>query len=210
MRRAAGILIYKHAPVDQDITVILDDWGRGDRTALDRLAPAVYPDLRRIAASFLRRESSGHTLQATALVNELFVKLLGRREAHFENRRHFYALAAQLMRMALIDHARRSKAGKRGGEAMPVPLHDDIAWVEADEATLLDLDRALNELEQLDATQARMFELRYLLGCTVPETAELLGTSSSSVDRQIRLARAWLYLRLKPDAMPAENPPSPV
>ena len=196
--------------MEQDITIILDAWGRGDRSALDRLAPAVYPDLHNIAAAFLRRESPGHTLQATALVNELFLKLLGRREAHFENRRHFYALAAQLMRMALIDHARRSKANKRGGEAVAVPLHDEIAWVQADEATLLDLDRALLELEQLDATQARMFELRYLLGCTVPETAELLGTSPSAVDRQIRLARAWLYLRLQPDVKPVPAAPSSI
>jgi len=196
-----------------EITVILDAWGRGDRSALDRLAPLVYPDLHRIAASFLRRESAQHTLQPTALVSELFLKLIGRREAHFDNRRHFYALAAQLMRMALIDHARRSKAGKRGGDLAPVPLHEDLAWVETNEATLVDLDRALAELEQLDATQARMFEMRYLLGCTVPETAELLGTSASSVDRQIRLARAFLYLRLKPpdpndDANPPPDTPS--
>jgi RNA polymerase sigma-70 factor, ECF subfamily len=195
--------------VDANITTLLEEWSNGDRTALDRLAPAVYPDLHRIAAAFLRRESAGHTLQATALVNELFLKLIGRREKHFENRRHFYSLAAQLMRMALIDHARRLKADKRGGDVAVVPLHEEIAWVDADEATLLDLDRALSELEQLDAQQAHMFEMRYLLGCTVPETANLLGVSPSHVDRQIRMARAWLYVRLKPDAdAPATAPSS--
>lgn len=192
--------------MEADITVLLDEWGRGDRTALDRLAPAVYPDLRRLAASFLRREVNAQTLQATALVNELFLKLMARREPRFENRKHFYALSARLMRMALIDHARKTKAGKRGGDERPVPLHEEIAWVETGETMLLDLDRALNELEQLDADQARMFEMRYLLGCTVPETADLLGISPSTVDRQVRLARAWLFLRLGDAARPADAP----
>lgn len=149
-----------------------------------------------MAASFLRRELNAQTLQATALVNELFLRLMARREPRFDNRRHFYALSARLMRMALIDHARKTKAEKRGFGESPVPLHEELAWVETEETLLLDLDQALTELETLDADQARMFELRYLLGCTVPETAELLGVSASHVDRQIRLARAWLFLRL--------------
>jgi RNA polymerase sigma factor (TIGR02999 family) len=187
---------------------LLDEWGRGDRTALDRLAPAVYPDLRRLAASFLRRELNAQTLQATALVSELFLRLMARREPQFDNRRHFYALAARLMRMALIDHARKTKAEKRGGGEDPVPLHEEMAWVHTGEAVMLDLDRALLELEALDPDQARMIEMRYLLGCTVPETAELLGVSPSTVDRQIRLGRAWLYLRLGgPDANRAPSTP---
>lgn len=190
-----------------DITSILDDWGRGDRTALERLAPLVYPQLRELASAFLRRERSGHTLQATALVNELFLKLLARREARFENRRHFFALAAQLMRMALIDHARSVRADKRGGRLQRVPLHEEVPWVDAS-LDILDLTRALDELETLDGEQARMFEMRFLLGCSAEETAEVLGTSKRTVDRRVRLARAWLYDRLRP--ADAGSPPPTV
>jgi RNA polymerase sigma factor (TIGR02999 family) len=193
----------------QDITVLLDRWGQGDRTALDELAPLVYPQLHRIAAAYLQRERPGHTLQATALVGELFLKLMARRTARFESRRHFYSLAAQLMRLALVDHARVASAGKRGGAAQPIPLSEDLPWVDLSGVDMIDLDRALSDLEALDPEQARMFELRFQLGCTVEETAELLGTSTSSVDRRVRLARAWLYRRLRPDALGAEtSPPS--
>jgi RNA polymerase sigma factor (TIGR02999 family) len=181
----------------EDITMLLEEWERGDKTALDRLAPLVYPQLREIAGAYLRRERSGHTLQATALVNELFLKLLTRREPHFAGRRHFYTLTAKLMRMALIDHARTAKAEKRGGAAIPVPLHEEIPWVDASGPQMMDLDRALDDLAALDAEQAQMFELRFLIGYSVEETAELLGTSKSSVDRRVRLARAWLYQRLQ-------------
>jgi len=181
----------------QDITILLEEWERGDKTALDRLAPLVYPQLREIAGAYLRRERGGHTLQATALVNELFLKLMTRREPHFEGRQHFYTLTAKLMRLALIDHARTAKAGKRGGAIFPVPLHDEIPWVDASGQQMVDLDRALDELAELDAEQAQMFELRFLIGHTVDETAELLGTSKSSVDRKVRLARAWLFRRLQ-------------
>ncbi len=180
----------------QDITILLEEWERGDKTALDRLAPLVYPQLREIAGAYLRRERGGHTLQATALVNELFLKLMTRREPHFEGRHHFYTLTAKLMRLALIDHARTAKAGKRGGATFPVPLHEEIPWVDAGGPQMVDLDRALDELAELDAEQAQMFELRFLIGHTVDETAELLGTSKSSVDRKVRLARAWLFRRL--------------
>ncbi|MBK9165902.1 MAG: sigma-70 family RNA polymerase sigma factor [Bryobacterales bacterium] len=189
-----------------DITAILDQWGRGDRTALERLAPLVYPQLRTIAASCLNRESPGHTLQATGLVNELFLKFLARREARFESRAHFYALSAKLMRMALIDHARNGSAQKRGGgEAVFVPLHDEIPWINAADPEVVDLDRAIEELEQLDAEQARMVELRFILGCSVEETAGLLGVSKSSVDRKVRLARAWLFARLRGTDAPAPD-----
>lgn len=182
---------------DSDITLLLDQWGRGDRSALDKLAPLVYPQLRSIAASCLRREHKGHTLQATGLVNELFLKYLARREARFESRSHFYALSARLMRLALIDHARAAAVVKRGGDAARVPLHEEMPWVDAAGPGMLDLDRALSELEALDPEQARMVELRFILGCSVEETAELLGVSKSSVDRKVRLARAWLYSRLE-------------
>ena len=179
-----------------DITILLEEWGRGDKSALDRLAPLVYPQLREIAGAYLRRERGGHTLQATALVSELFLKLMTRREPHFESRHHFYSLTAKLMRMALIDHARVATAGKRGGAVFPVPLHDEIPWVDASGEQMVDLDRALDELAELDAEQAQMFEMRFLIGHTVDEVAEILGTSKSSVDRKVRLGRAWLFKRL--------------
>jgi len=182
--------------MDHEITVVLDDWRRGDATALDRLAPMVYPQLKALASSYLRRERQGHTLGATGLVNELFLKLITRRSAQFQDRRHFYALSAKLMRMALIDYARSHAAEKRGGDLVAVPLHEEIPWVDAGSAQMLDLDRALKELAELDAEQAEMFEMRFLLGCTSDETAELFGVSKSSVERRVRMARAWLYQRL--------------
>lgn len=182
--------------MNEEITVILDQWGQGDRTALDRLLPLVYPQLRTIAAACLRRENPGHTLQATGLVHELFLKLLGRREPNFAGRAHFYALSAKLMRLALIDHARATAAERRGGGSVRVPLHVDMPWVDAAGEQMIDLDAALEELEKLDAEQARMVEMRYIVGCSVEETAEALGVSKSSVDRKVRMGRAWLYQRL--------------
>ncbi|MCU0226707.1 MAG: sigma-70 family RNA polymerase sigma factor [Bryobacterales bacterium] len=183
--------------MDAGITVLLERWGQGDRSALDQLAPLVYPHLRELAAAYLRRERPGHTLQATGLVNEIFLKLIARREVRFSSRGHFFALSAKLMRMALIDHARNAKAKKRGADAVAIPLHDELPWVNAASDDVLDLDRALDELQQMDADQARMFELRFLMGCTAEETAELMGVSVATIDRKVRVARAWLYQRLR-------------
>jgi RNA polymerase sigma factor (TIGR02999 family) len=182
--------------VHGDITAALSDWAAGDRTALDRLAPAVYPQLRDLAGGLLRSERPGHTLQATALVNELFMKLIAQREPHYENRRHFYNACAKLMRMALVDHARGLKRAKRDG-GFRVPLHEELAWLDAAGPEALDLDRLLDELASLDAEQASMFETRFLLGCTSEETAELFGASKATVDRKVRLARAWLFDRMR-------------
>lgn len=179
-----------------DITLLLEAWGRGERDALHQLAPLVYPQLQRLAASYLRRESNARTLQATALVNELFVGLLARRQVRFNDRQHFYALSATLMRMALVDHARRVRAEKRGGQAEIVPLHEDLPWVDASGPGMLDFDRALSELERLDPERYAVVSARYLLGCTADETAELLGISRVTVNRRARSARAWLGQRL--------------
>lgn len=179
-----------------DITLLLDAWGRGERDALHQLAPLVYPHLQRLAASYLRRESNAGTLQATALVNELFVGLLARREARFTDRQHFFALSATLMRMALVDHARRVRSEKRGGRAEIVPLHDELPWVDAAGPGFLDFDRALAELEQLDPERFQVVNARFVLGCTADETAELLGISRVTVNRRARSARAWLADRL--------------
>lgn len=179
-----------------EITVALEQWAAGDASALDRIAPAVYPRLRELAGAFFRGERPGHTWQATALVSELFLKLAGSREARFENRLHFYNACARIMRAALIDHARGVQTEKRGRDVRVVPLHEDLGWFNAAGPEMLDLDRALTELAALDEEQAAMFETRYLLGCSVEETAELFGTSASSVDRKIRVARGWLFRRL--------------
>lgn len=194
-----------------EITLLLDAWGRGERDALHQLAPLVYPHLQRLAASYLRRESHAHMLQATALVNELFVSLMARRQARFTDRQHFYALSATLMRMALVDHARRVRSEKRGGRVELVPLHDDLPWVDAAGPGIIDFDRALSELEQLDPERYQVVSARYVLGCTADETAELLGISRVTVNRRARSGRAWLAQRLglEPTGEPGDDPIAP-
>jgi len=182
---------------DRSITALQSEWAEGDHTALARLAPLVYPDLHALANSFFRKERLDHTLQPTALVGELFMKLMARRKLTFENRRHFYALSARLMRYVLIDHARIAGAEKRGQQIQFVPLSDEIPWLNASGQAMTDLDLALNELALLDPVQVEMLEMRYLMGCTVQETAEIMGGSPSTVDRKVTLARAWLYSKLR-------------
>lgn len=179
------------------VTDLLNDWARGDATALERLLPLVYPELQGLARAYLRRQASPVTLQTTAVVNELFVKLLAKPPKHLESRRHFYVLAARVIRMALVDHYRQSRAEKRAGSQHRVPLHEDLAWVDANSAEMLSFDLAMSELEQLDREQADLFSMRFLLGCTADETAELSGLSKATVDRRVRLARAWLFQRLR-------------
>ncbi len=179
------------------VTTLLDDWVRGDAAALERLVPIVYPDLRLQARSFLRRGARPVTLQTTAVVNDMFVKLLTNPPKRIESQRHFFALAARLMRMALVDHYRERSSEKRGGRARRVPLHEDLAWVDAASDQMLSFDRAMRELEQLDREQADLFGMRFVLGCTAEETAELTGLSKATVDRRVKLARAWLFARLR-------------
>ena len=183
-------------PLPSEITRLLHRWQVGDREALGALASAAYDDLRAIAAGYLRRERSGHTLQATGLVNELYLRLAQIRSVQIEDRRHFYAFAAQLMRLILIDHARQARAGKRPGSHARVPLHDEIAWVDATSDEMLDLDVALNELEAVAERKVRVLELRYFLGCTNEEAAQVLGVSRPTIDRDLEFAKAWLYRRL--------------
>jgi RNA polymerase sigma factor (TIGR02999 family) len=183
-------------PLPSEITRLLHRWQEGDREALGALASAAYGDLRAIAAGYLRRERSGHTLQATGLVNELYLRLTQIRTVQIEDRRHFYAFAAQLMRLILIDHARQARAGKRPGSHARVPLHDEIAWVDATSDEMLELDIALNELEAVAERKVRVLELRYFLGCTNEEAAQVLGVSRPTIDRDLEFAKAWLYRRL--------------
>ncbi len=180
-----------------DITRLLNHWRDGRAGALDDVVVATYPRLRKLAESFLRRESPGHTIQATGLVHEIYLLLLRQRKVDFADRTHFFATAAGLMRAILRDWARGKAALKRGGEAVRVPLSDDLSWVDADGSDFLDLDTALTELEQLDERKARLIELKTFLGCSTEEAADQMGISKATADRDLRLAKAWLYQRLR-------------
>ena len=180
-----------------DITLILRRWAEGDRAAVGDLAPLVYDHLRRVATSYLARERSDHTLEATSLVNELFVRLMQQSRARLADRGHFYAFAARAMRGILVDYARGRAAGKRGGGGPRVELSPDLAWIDPEGPAMIDLDAALSDFEQLDPAKARVVELRVFLGCTAEEAAEVLGLSKATVDRHYSFAIAWLSERLE-------------
>lgn len=183
-------------PLAHDITVLLDRWKEGNRDALAQVVTLAYSDLHAIATGYLQRSSAGQTLQATGLVNELYLKLAQVRGASFMDRRHFFCFAAQLMRMVLVDYSRRERALKRPSVAARVPLHDEIAWVDAGSEEMLALNAALDELEKLDERKVRVVELRFFLGCTNEEAAELLDVSRATVIRDLEFAKAWLGRRL--------------
>jgi RNA polymerase sigma factor (TIGR02999 family) len=197
----ATVIAVPPVPSDRsvpgEITSLLVRWNEGDREALSILASLAYEDLRAIAAGYLRRENRGHTLQATALVNELYIRLARQRGVHLTDRRHFYTLAAMMMRRILTDYARQTNALKRpGGESVRVPLHEDLAWVDACSDRMLALDQALAQLEELDERAVRILDLRFFLGCTNDETAGLLDISRATVARDLEYAKTWLYRRL--------------
>ena len=178
-----------------DVTELLREWSEGKPDAIDRLFEVVYPQLRQIAGALFRGERPENVLQPTSVVNELFLKLIRQRSLRFEDREHFYSLSARLMRRVLLDHARSQQRQKRDG-GISVPLDEKLAWIDAKQVELMDLDRVLDELEELDAKKCRMVELRFFLGFTAEETAELLSTSKATVDRELKFARGWLYERL--------------
>jgi RNA polymerase sigma factor (TIGR02999 family) len=180
----------------REITRLLADWAGGDRDALDRLAPLVHAELRRIARRQMGGERQGHTLQATALVNEAYLRLAGQEGFEWRDRAHFYAVCAQVMRHVLIDHARAHARDKRGGGALHVSL-DEAAVMSVESASeLVALDEALRELEEVDPQKGRVVELRYFAGLSIEETAEVLGISPTTVRREWRRAKAWLYRAL--------------
>jgi len=182
-----------------DITALLQRWKLGDTAALSNLAALTYSDLHAIAAGYLRRESANHTLQATGLVNELYLRLIRQNNLKLTNRRHFFAFAAMMMRRILCDYARQARTVKRpGGQSTRIPLHPDIAWVDAAGEDMFALDSALNELETSHERQVRVVELRYFLGCTSEETAELMGLARATVERDLQFAKTWLFRRLSP------------
>ncbi len=177
----------------EEITRLLADWGRGDREALDRLAPLVHAELRGIARRQMSREQPGHTLQATALVNEAYLRLAGQDGFEYQDRAHFFAVCAQVMRHVLIDHARSHARDKRGGGAVQVSLGEVEALDGRRAAELVALDEALKELEEFDPQKGKIVELRYFAGLGIEETAEVLGISPTTVRREWRRAKAWLY-----------------
>ncbi len=178
------------------VTELLADWQRGDQSALDRLMPAVYEELHRLAGRYLSHERSDHTLQATALVHEAYVRLVDQRSVRWQNRAHFFGIAAQLMRRVLVDHARRRDAVKRGDGARALSLEEADGQTPSEPLDILELDRALERLTALDGEQGRIVEMRFFGGLTVEESAEVLGVSPRTVKRQWRAARAWLYREL--------------
>lgn len=179
------------------ITQLLLDSSRGDRAALDRLTPLVYRELRRIAHSQMRHERPGSTLQGTALVHEAYLKLINQHEVSWQNRAHFFAIAAQEMRRILLVYARSRRAQKRGGAWARLTLDEGLAATEDRADELLALDEALNRLEQLDARQARIVELRFYVELSVEEVADVLGIGTATVKREWAMARAWLLQELQ-------------
>jgi RNA polymerase sigma factor (TIGR02999 family) len=183
-----------------EITLLLAKWKDGEPGAFDHLVPLVYPHLREVAAAYIRREKNPGVMQATSLVHELYLRLLGQKKTEWEDRSHFYTFSAKVMRMILIDHARGTQAQRRGGTAEHVPLNEDMAWVGIGSVEMIELNRALDALAQVDPEKVQMVELRYFLGCTAEETAALMKVSKATVDRDLKFARAWLYRRIEPGA----------
>lgn len=183
-------------PKPADITSLLARWRAGDHQAFDNAAAVVYPELRRIAAAYLRRERPGHTLQPTALINEAFLRLSAAGNLSFENRKHFFALAARLMRQILVDHARSAKADKRGGGVANVPLDSIQAYAPQVADQFLTVHAALGQLAEFSPRKAQIIELRYFGGLSLEEIAEFLGISVATAHREQRLAEAWLTEKL--------------
>jgi RNA polymerase sigma factor (TIGR02999 family) len=180
------------------VSQLLRAWAGGDLMARDELVPLVYHELRKRASGYLRHERPDHTLQATALVHEAFLRLAGQDRVAWQNRGHFYAVAAQMMRRILVDHAREHRAAKRPGAQIRVDLDDQIPAPELPGCDVLMLDEALSELSAMDARQGRIVELRYFGGLSEQEVADALSVSRTTVTREWKRARAWLYHRMTP------------
>jgi RNA polymerase sigma factor (TIGR02999 family) len=183
-------------PSAQEITRLLLAWGQGDQTALERLMPLVYGELRRLARRHMNRQRPGHTLQTTALVNEAYLRLIDSSQVQWQNRAHFFAVSAQLMRRILVDFARSRKSLKRGAEARQITLDDSLEVSSERGADMIALDDALNALAEMNPRQSQIVELRYFGGLSEEEIAEALKISPRTVRRDWSLARAWLYREL--------------
>ncbi len=180
----------------QGVTNLLIELSNGKREVVDELLPIIYDELKRIAANYLRRERSDHTLQPTALVNEAYMKMIDITQVSWQNKAHFIGVAANQMRRILVDHARHHNAQKRGGEFHIMTLNEEIDHVAEQSADLIALDDALTELAKMDPTKAKIVELRYFGGLSTDETAEVLGVSPITIKRHWKMAKAWLYGQL--------------
>jgi RNA polymerase sigma factor (TIGR02999 family) len=187
MRMASMATLPSH-----EVTQFLVDWGNGDQSALNKLIPLVYDELRRMAHHYMARENPDHTLQTTALVNDAYLRLIDQNRTNWQNRAQFFGIAAQLMRRILVDHARSHAYAKRGGGTTQVPLDEGAVLSPQRAADVLALDEALNQLTTIDPRKCRIVELRYFGGFTVEETASLLQVSDVTVMRDWSLAKAWL------------------
>lgn len=179
-----------------DVTQLLADWSQGKEQAFDQLAPAVYDELRRLAARYLSRERAGHTLQPTALVHEAFLRLIDQSRVEWQNRAHFFGVAAQMIRRILVDHARAHQAAKRGAGVAHYAIDDALDAAAPRDLDLVALDDALATLATLDPQQSRVIELRFFGGLSIEETAAVLNVSPATVKREWAAARAWLYREL--------------
>jgi RNA polymerase sigma factor (TIGR02999 family) len=183
-------------PETHELTQLLIDWSNGNRAALDKLMPVVEQELRRLAHRYMSSERPCHTLQTTALVNEAFVRLVNRKNIQWQNRAHFFGIAAQLMRTILVDHARSHACAKRGGGAGKLELDEGLVVSQQKASEVVALDEALKELALLDPHQSRIVELRFFGGLTVEEAAEVMHVSPATIKREWSTAKAWLYREL--------------
>ena len=189
-----------------EVTRLLRSWRDGDPEAFNQLIPVVYDQLHQIALALMRGESSENTLQPTALLNELYMRLVRQRKVVWKDRGHFFSFAARLMRNILIDHARARHAQRRGGaERIDLAISPDLAWIGSSDAELLDLDLALNRLEELDPRKARLVELRFFLSCTTEEACKILSVSHATAEREMKFVRGWLYRELRQGAAPVQQ-----
>jgi RNA polymerase sigma factor (TIGR02999 family) len=180
-----------------EITQLLLAWGKGDQTALDELIPLVYAELRKLAKNYMRGQRPGHTLQTTALVNEAYLRLIDSSRVNWQNRTHFFAISAQLMRRVLVDFARAKNSLKRGGERIQVTLDERIEGPAEDRTDLVALDEALQKLAKMNERQAKIVELRYFGGLSEEEIGETLQISTRTVRRDWNIAKAWLFRTIK-------------
>lgn len=191
----AGAFLTRAMSDTHNVTALLSQWAKGDERALNNLTPIVYKELRQLAAAYLRKEQQGHTLQPTALVHEAYLRLVDQRTPNFQNRSHFYGVAARLMRQILVDHARRRRAVKRAGTT--VSLDSVVSFGKERSGDLLALDSSLSDLEKIDPRKCKAVELRYFVGLSLGEIAQALAVSEITVRRDLRMAEAWLQNEMK-------------
>jgi RNA polymerase sigma-70 factor (ECF subfamily) len=191
--------------MSSDVTQLLVQWVKGNRSALDQLTPLVYDELHQRARNYLRHERPDHTLQPTALIHEVYLRMVGENLPQWQNRAHFFAIASRAMRQILVDHARRRGAGKRGDGVADLSLEEALVLAKSENSDLLALDEALSKLAAFDERKCKIVEMRYFGGCTVEETAEALGVATITVIRETRVAEAWLRRAMQGEESSAEQ-----